>query len=162
MKYWFTRIAAALFTMGSFAAGPLVGYEYGLWAGLASFIASLFIGIYLHKTADKMRNQMENEIEPTNEKAGFYNRMLTVLFILFNIISLFLFVQILAGFINRSLGGSLFIRAIFYAVLVLLFGIMYPSYRSSSLQEKHIFVGLSFLLMLLFSLSLFVIIRNPI
>jgi len=55
MKYWFTRITGHFLAVGSFVVGLLVGYEYGLWAGLGSFFTSIIVGIYLHKTAEKMR-----------------------------------------------------------------------------------------------------------
>jgi hypothetical protein len=56
MKYWLIRLSAAFFVMGSFGIGFLLGAEYGLWVGFVAFIASMALGIYLHKTADKIRN----------------------------------------------------------------------------------------------------------
>ena len=61
MKYWLIRLLAALFVMGSFGIGFLVGAKYGLWFGLVAFIVLIALGIYLHKTADKIRNRT-NEI----------------------------------------------------------------------------------------------------
>ena len=47
-KHFGIRIAAALFTMGSFAIGFLVGAKIGLLYGVLSFFIFFVIGICLH------------------------------------------------------------------------------------------------------------------
>jgi hypothetical protein len=53
MKYYFIRILAALFIMGSFGFGFIVGGAYGWWAGWGTFIILIAFGIILHIFADR-------------------------------------------------------------------------------------------------------------
>jgi hypothetical protein len=51
MKYYFVRILAALFIMGSSGFGFLVGGAYGRLAGWGTFLILITFGIILHKLA---------------------------------------------------------------------------------------------------------------
>ena len=51
-KYYFIRILAALFIMGSFGIGFVIGSAYGSWAGLSTFFVLIAVGIFLHIIAD--------------------------------------------------------------------------------------------------------------
>lgn len=53
MKYYFVRILAALFIMGSFGVGFLSGGEYGRLVGWTSFIILFALGLILHIAADR-------------------------------------------------------------------------------------------------------------
>lgn len=55
MKYYGIRISAALFVMGSFGGGFIIGAQYGRWAGWTIFMIMIFVGIMLHTAAEKYR-----------------------------------------------------------------------------------------------------------
>ncbi len=54
LKYYGIRILAALFMMGSFGGGFLIGAQYGKWMGWMFFLIMIVFGIMLHKAAHKI------------------------------------------------------------------------------------------------------------
>jgi hypothetical protein len=58
MKYYGTRILAALLVMGSIGGGFLIGAQYGLLLGWVVFILMAVFGVMLHKRAKKIEEAM--------------------------------------------------------------------------------------------------------
>lgn len=54
IKYYSVRILAALFVMGSFGGGFLIGAQYGKWMGWIFFFIMMAFGLMLHKAAYKI------------------------------------------------------------------------------------------------------------
>jgi hypothetical protein len=59
MKFWFIRLSASFFVIGAFGIGCLIAYEYGLFYGLTTSIASTAMGIFLHKLSERVRNRVK-------------------------------------------------------------------------------------------------------
>jgi hypothetical protein len=54
MKYYFVRILAGFFFMGSIGIGFIAGKEYGKWIGWPIFFSMIVVSIILHRSADKI------------------------------------------------------------------------------------------------------------
>lgn len=54
MKYYIIQFLASLLVMGSLGGGFMVGAEYGVIAGLTTFVVLASLGAVLHKTARKI------------------------------------------------------------------------------------------------------------
>ena len=55
VKYYSTQILAAFLVLGSFKFGMLTYAEYGRWAGWATFVVLIAVGIILDRVADRIR-----------------------------------------------------------------------------------------------------------
>jgi len=55
MKYLLVRILAAALFMGSLGMGAFAGAEYGILAGLSTFVVLAPMGIVLHIAASRMQ-----------------------------------------------------------------------------------------------------------